>query len=119
LIGASTQLYQTTNSTLMQLLVPTEYRGRVFGIHQMDRGFIPVGSFLAGAIAQVAGAPFAVALMGGTLALAGLGVLCFVPRMRKLHTSFRLSCSAARSSSAECCPRQTHSARCARFSAER
>jgi MFS family permease len=85
LIGASTQLYQTTNATLMQLLVPTEYRGRVFGIHQMDRGFIPVGSFLAGAIAQVAGAPFAVAIMGGTLALAGLGVLLFLPRMRNLE----------------------------------
>jgi hypothetical protein len=85
LIGASTQLYQTTNATLMQLLVPTEYRGRVFSIHQMDRGFIPVGSFIAGAIAERAGAPFAVAIMGGTLALAGLSVLLFLPRMRKLE----------------------------------
>jgi MFS transporter, DHA1 family, staphyloferrin A biosynthesis exporter len=85
LIGAATQLYQTTNSTLMQLLVPTEYRGRVFGIHQMDRGFIPVGSFMAGAIAEGTGAPFAVALMGSALVLAGLAVLVFVPRMRHLE----------------------------------
>jgi MFS transporter, DHA1 family, staphyloferrin A biosynthesis exporter len=85
LVGISTQAYQTTNSTLMQLIVPSEYRGRVFGIHQMDRGFIPVGSFVAGAIAEGAGAPFAVAAMGGALALAGLLVLIFVPRMRRLE----------------------------------
>jgi MFS family permease len=85
LIGASTQLYQTTNATLMQLTVPTEYRGRIFGIHQMDRGFIPVGSFIAGAIAEQAGAPFAVTAMGTGLVTAGLLVLLFVPRMRRLE----------------------------------
>jgi MFS family permease len=84
LIGASTQLYQTTNATLMQLLVPTEYRGRVMGIHQMDRGFIPVGAFIGGAIAEAAGAPFAVALMGSILALAGVAIGVFVPKMRRL-----------------------------------
>ncbi len=85
LVGASTQVYQTTNSTLLQLMVPGEYRGRVFGIHQMDRGFIPVGSFIAGAIAEMAGAPFAVAAMGSLLVLAGFTVMIFVPRMRQLE----------------------------------
>ncbi|MEA2640927.1 MAG: transporter, family, staphyloferrin biosynthesis exporter [Chloroflexota bacterium] len=84
-IGISTQVYQTTNSTLIQLIVPSAYRGRVFGIHQMDRGFIPVGSFVAGAIAEGAGAPFAVAIMGGSLTLASVAVLLFVPRMRRLE----------------------------------
>ena len=27
-------------------MVPTEYRGRVLGVHQMDRGFIPVGGYM-------------------------------------------------------------------------
>jgi hypothetical protein len=69
----------------MQLIVPTEYRGRVYGIHQMDRGFIPVGSFFAGALAEHAGAPFAVAAMGVSLVAAGLAVFIFVPRMRQLE----------------------------------
>jgi hypothetical protein len=57
----------------------------VFGIHQMDRGFIPVGSFLAGAIAEAAGAPVAVAIMGGALTMAGVAVFLGVPRMRRLE----------------------------------
>jgi MFS family permease len=85
LIGTCSQTYQTTNSTLIQLIVPSEYRGRVFGIHQMDRGFIPVGSFLAGAIAEAAGAPVAVAIMGGALTMAGVAVFLGVPRMRRLE----------------------------------
>ena len=85
LIGTCSQTYQTTNSTLLQLIVPSEYRGRVFGIHQMDRGFIPVGSFVAGAIAEAAGAPAAVAAMGTALTLAGVVVFLGVPRMRRLE----------------------------------
>lgn len=85
LVGASHQLYQTTNSTLVQVIVPSEYRGRVLGLHQMDRGFIPVGSFIAGAIAEARGAPFATGLMGSCLAVSGLAVLLFVPRMRRLE----------------------------------
>jgi MFS family permease len=85
LVGCSFQIYATTNSTLVQLIVPSEYRGRVLGIHQTDRGFIPLGSMLMGSIAQVAGAPFAVALMGGSLVIAALAVLAAVPRMRRLE----------------------------------
>ena len=83
--GAAHQLYATTNSTLVQLIVPSEYRGRVMGLHQLDRGFIPIGSFLIGAVAEWGGAPFATALMGGVLALVGLLLLPFVPRMRGLQ----------------------------------
>jgi hypothetical protein len=84
LIGVVNQVHQTVNSTLIQVLVPTEYRGRVLGVHQMDRGFIPVGAFFVGAIAEWAGAPFAVACMGISLATAGVGVGLFAPQMRRL-----------------------------------
>ena len=85
LASAAHQLYATTNNTLVQLIVPTDYRGRVMGIHQLDRGFIPIGSFLIGVVAEFAGAPFAIALMGGTLALIGLVLLFWIPRMRGLE----------------------------------
>jgi MFS transporter, DHA1 family, staphyloferrin A biosynthesis exporter len=82
--GASQQLYATTNSTLVQMVVPSEYRGRVMGVHQLDRGFIPIGSFLVGLIAELAGAPFAIALMAGCLATVGLALLFVLPRIRGL-----------------------------------
>ena len=84
LAGASQQLYSTTNSTLVQIIVPTEYRGRVLGVHQLDRGFIPIGAFLIGAIAEGGGAPLATALMGGCLALVGFLLIFVIPRMRGL-----------------------------------
>lgn len=85
LAGAAQQLYATTNSTLVQMVVPSEYRGRVMGVHQLDRGFIPIGSFLIGLIAEWGGAPFATALMGSCLALVGLSLLFVLPRMRGLQ----------------------------------
>lgn len=84
LVGAANQAYASTNATLIQIIVPSEYRGRVLGVHQLDRGFIPVGSFIAGAIAEVAGAPFATGVMASGLLLCGLAVLVFLPRMRQL-----------------------------------
>lgn len=85
LVGSAFQVYATTNTTLVQLIVPTEYRGRVLGIHQQDRGFIPLGSFMVGSIAQVTGAPFALSVMGSCLVLAAAAVFGCVPRMRRLE----------------------------------
>ena len=83
--SASHQLYATTNSTLVQLIVPSEYRGRIMGVHQLDRGFIPIGSFLLGALAQWGGAQAATAVMAGSLTLVALAVLVLVPAMRRLE----------------------------------
>lgn len=85
LAGAAQQLYATTNSTLVQMVVPSEYRGRVMGVHQLDRGFIPIGSFVIGAIAEWGGAPVATALMASCLATVGLVLLFVLPRIRGLH----------------------------------
>lgn len=83
-IGACFQVYGTTNAALVLLIVPAEYRGRVLGVYQMDRGFIPLGTFVAGAIAEGMGAPVTVALMGGMLALAAAAVMALSPRIRSL-----------------------------------
>jgi MFS family permease len=83
--GGSFQVYGTTNASLIQMVVPSDYRGRVMGIWQMDRGLIPVGAFIAGALAEQAGAPFAVGLMATTLSLVAAAVLIFSPRIRALE----------------------------------
>lgn len=83
LVGASNQMYATTNHTLLLLIVPGEYRGRVMGLHQLDRGFIPMGSFMAGAVAEWLGAPTTTSLMAGALVAIAIAVVC-VPRVRQL-----------------------------------
>lgn len=85
LAGTAFQVYGTLNSSLVTMVVPTEYRGRVMGVYQMDRGLIPVGSFIAGAIAESAGAPFAVSVMAALLAAISLALLVFSPRIRRLE----------------------------------
>jgi MFS family permease len=62
--GLFNSSYMTQNQTIIQLLVPSEFRGRVLGIYMLDRGLMPLGSLLAGFLAHVLGARLAVAIMG-------------------------------------------------------
>lgn len=69
----------TSNNTLVQMEVPDRLRGRVMSLHAMVfMGAMPLGSLVAGVLAQHIGVPWA-------LALGGLGcgavVLGFAPRL--------------------------------------
>ena len=84
LVGGFQMTYMTTNQTLLQLSTPDQFRGRVMGIYMLNQGLLPLGSLIAGALADLWGAPLAVTVMGGAvLALAGLACLRF-PTMRAL-----------------------------------
>ena len=50
-------------------VTPNELRGRVFSLMTLDRGFSTIGSGAGG---------FAIALVGGPLALAAYGALCAI-----------------------------------------
>ncbi len=59
-----------TTNTLVQSIVPDELRGRVMSVYMLVfQGFFPIGSLLAGSIAQRFGIP-AGAIFGGSMALA-------------------------------------------------
>lgn len=59
-----------TTNTLVQSIVPDELRGRVMSVYMVVfQGFFPIGSLLAGSIAQRFGIP-AGAIFGGSMALA-------------------------------------------------
>jgi MFS family permease len=62
-IGLCMVTYQTQNQTLLQLLTPRHMRGRVMSIYLLDRGLIPLGTLLAGALAEHLGGPTALRLM--------------------------------------------------------
>lgn len=75
LTGLAGQAYRTTSRITLQGKVPDPLRGRILSIALMDRGFIPVGSVLLGAVADLGGATSAGALMGGGCLLVTLGVV--------------------------------------------
>ncbi|CAM3811679.1 MFS transporter [Aeromicrobium ponti] len=64
LVGLTSQTYRTISRITLQMHVPDQMRGRVLSITLMDRGFIPLGAILIGAVAGLTGTLWAGALMG-------------------------------------------------------
>ena len=79
--GGFQMVYNSTNNTILQLITPDEYRGRVMSIYMLDHGFTPAGAFMAGALAEAFGAPTAF-MMGGVVTL--VLVLLLATRSKKL-----------------------------------
>ena len=88
-VGVCVVVYQTQNQTLLQLLAPREMRGRVMSIFLLNRGLVPLGTFVAGVLAEHFGGPVALQIMS----LAVLGVVAVVglltPRFLKLRVEFQ------------------------------
>lgn len=84
-LGIVSQFYMTTISTVLQVNLPNELRGRVMGIYGLAWELMPVGGMIAGAIAEVAGAPIAVGFGGFMVAAMALLVMIFYPSIRRLE----------------------------------
>ncbi len=76
--------YTSQNQTVLQMLAPQQMRGRVLSIRLLSRGLNPLGSLLAGALATWFGAPWAVAIMGGSCAILALWIAVQAPALRNL-----------------------------------
>jgi MFS family permease len=88
LSGFGLILYIATTSTLLQTTVEDEFRGRVMSFYTlMFLGTAPIGSLIAGWIAQRFGAPFATSLSAATL-LGGAVVVFFRLRAIAAHRAF-------------------------------
>ena len=68
LVGASGSVFLISNMTILQMLVPNEFRGRVMGIYTVTHTLAPVGAIQSGFIAAQLSPQFAVAL-GGVLVI--------------------------------------------------
>lgn len=84
LAGLSNSGYTAQNQTILQMLTPAELRGRVLSIYFLDRGLMPVGSLLAGALASAVGGPWTVTAMGASCFLLAIGIAVFAPELWKL-----------------------------------
>ena len=83
-VGACQQLYVTTTNATLQTVTDDAYRGRVMSLYMLDHGLVLIGGLLAGVLAQVYGAAWAI-LIGGTVAttlVVAMGV-----RLRALRQS--------------------------------
>jgi MFS family permease len=57
--GAATGVGMTLNQSLVQVLTPPDYQGRVASIFMLTWNFQPIGIILFGAVAESQGVPFA------------------------------------------------------------
>jgi MFS family permease len=81
--GFSMMVQMASSNTLIQAMVPDELRGRVMAVYSMMfMGMAPLGSLLAGTLAQRIGAPATVAA-GGAVCIIGAAVFGFrLPALR-------------------------------------
>ena len=82
--GVASSVYQATNNTLLQVIVPDALRGRVISAYNLTWGMMPLGTLPLGWIADLAGAPFAVGIAGGLVVLFSAVVSLRLPQMRSL-----------------------------------
>ncbi|MDD5190218.1 MAG: MFS transporter, partial [Dehalococcoidales bacterium] len=85
--GLSSSAYTTQDQTIIQTLAPKEMRGRVLGVYFLNRGLMPIGSLIAGALAQALNsAPWAITIMGASCVLVAVIMAIAVPDLLKLGT---------------------------------
>lgn len=88
-VGVSTVVYQTQNQTMLQLLAPRHMRGRVMSLFLLNRGLVPLGTFVAGVLAEHLGGPLALQIMSlAVIGVVGL-VALLTPRFLALRVEFQ------------------------------
>jgi MFS family permease len=84
--GLSNSAYTSQDQTIIQVLTPSQLRGRVLGIYFLNRGLMPLGSLIAGALAAYLGGPWAVTIMGASCLLLAVIIAFVVPQIWNLKT---------------------------------
>jgi len=77
-------IYLNQALTTVQLRCPDELRGRVMAVWNLTWVMTPMGGFVSGAVAQVAGAPIAVALGGAVVSTFALAIFARVAALRQV-----------------------------------
>lgn len=83
-LGVFSVTYQTQNQTLLQVISPREIRGRVMSIYLLNRGTVPLGALLAGALAGHFGGADALRIMSAAALAIIFAVVVTNPRILRL-----------------------------------
>ncbi|MPZ13927.1 MAG: MFS transporter [Chloroflexi bacterium] len=92
LVGAAQAIALMMNQTLLNLITPNEYRGRMMSVYMMTWNIEPAVFLPAGWLTDTIGAP-PVALLSGTLVV--ITVLVIATRLREIHEVRPATASAA------------------------
>ncbi len=86
LVGLSQQPQLSLGNMLIQSHIPDRIRGRVMSVYTLVIfGSYPLGSLLAGAIADRIGAPLAIAISAGAVLVVSLATRLWVPEIKSLE----------------------------------
>jgi predicted MFS family arabinose efflux permease len=86
LVGFATMLIINLSNAMVQTRILDEMRGRVMGIYVFFFfGAFPLGSLIAGWVAERIGEPITVAISGGILLLFSIGVVWRQPALRRME----------------------------------
>ena len=92
LLGFCTLRQMASTNTLIQTLIPDEFRGRIMAMYSMTVvGLVPFGSLLSGAAANRYGPPVTIAA-GGVACL--LASVLFLARLKRFQDSVRVEAKA-------------------------
>ena len=83
--GGLYAIFQTASNTLLNLLVPTEYRGRVMGLRGVMWSLAPLGALQAGFVASYTSTSAAIALGGAAVIAVTALVFALSPQVRAIH----------------------------------
>jgi MFS family permease len=82
-------IFQTTNNTVIQVLIPDEVRGRVMSLMMMTFGLTPLGTVPISLLADAFGAPIAVAAASVAMMLIGVAFYLLSASFRNLDSTVR------------------------------
>lgn len=85
LVGACQTLFMSLVSSALMQLAQDEMRGRVFGVHSMDRAVTSGGAALAGFLAAGVGPQWGQAIFGGLIVTLALGWVLFGRTLRRVN----------------------------------
>lgn len=84
LVNGSRLGFISINGAIIQALIPDEVRGRVMSLREIATGLGPLGSLIAGGLAEYTGVALAIIVWGVAVALIALSLL-INPQMRNLR----------------------------------
>jgi MFS family permease len=88
-IGLGMMLQMATSNTIIQTIVEDDKRGRVMSFYLMAfAGTMPFGSFLAGSLGSLIGAPYTI-LIGGVGSF--LGAVLFARKLPEMRAAYRIN----------------------------
>jgi MFS family permease len=85
LCGAMQTSFMSLNNAFVLGRTPQELHGRVLSLFSLDRGLVPLGATLAGALAASLGAADALTIMASLCLACTLLVAALVPSLRRMH----------------------------------